>query len=68
VQLDVNHPLFDNPIRYSTIIGGSFDPDWLIIRAYPTRIMVDREPGIVNVVSAGDVINLLWILARLYMW
>ncbi len=38
VQLDVNHPLFDNPIRYSTIIGGSFDPDWLIIRAYPTRI------------------------------
>ena len=57
VQLDVNHPLFDNPIRYSTIIGGSFDPDWLIIRAYPTRIMVDREPGIVNVVSAGDVIN-----------
>ena len=53
VQLDVNHPLFDNPIRYSTIIGGNFDPEILIVRAYPTDISVDLDPG-KNIITFGQ--------------
>ncbi len=56
VQLDVNHPLFDNPIRYSTIIGGNFDPEILIVRAYPTDIIVDLDPG-EHIITAGDVLE-----------
>jgi type II secretory pathway pseudopilin PulG len=53
VQLDVNHPLFDNPIRYSTIIGGNFDPEILIVRAYPTDISVNLDPG-KNIITFGQ--------------
>ncbi|MBT4809036.1 MAG: hypothetical protein HON84_03850, partial [Candidatus Marinimicrobia bacterium] len=53
VQLDVNHPLFDNPIRYSTIIGGNFDPEILIVRAYPTDISVNLDIG-EHIITAGD--------------
>ena len=56
VQLDVNHPLFDNPIRYSTIIGGNFDPEILIVRAYPTDIIVDLDPG-EHIITAGNVLE-----------
>ncbi|MDP6499609.1 MAG: hypothetical protein QF743_02755 [Candidatus Marinimicrobia bacterium] len=56
VQLDVNHPLFDNPIRYSTIIGGNFDPEILIVRAYPTDIFVDLDPG-EHIITAPTVLE-----------
>jgi hypothetical protein len=52
----VNHPLFDNPIRYSTIIGGNFDPEILIVRAYPTDIFVDLDPG-EHIITAPTVLE-----------
>ena len=57
VQLDVNHPLFDNPIRYSTIIGGNFNSEVLIVRAYPTDISVDLDPGEQHIITAGNVLE-----------
>ncbi|MEC7872413.1 MAG: hypothetical protein VX547_04990 [Candidatus Neomarinimicrobiota bacterium] len=56
IQLVIDHPLFDNGIRYSSIIGGEFNSELLIERAYPLSISVDKTAG-QHIVSIGDVLK-----------